>query len=272
MANGDLRKGVDLWPAFARGVLAKHPDTYFVWIGGIEPELRLWVRHDMDAIGHPDRLVTPGSVADLNPLYAMADVFLLSSREDPFPIGHAFDAMAHGLPLVAFEDSGGVTDVVRAGGGLTVPYLDIPEMINSICRLIDNATNERAAIGDAGRKIIARDFDFADYGFEARARYDRGEFVHSNMAGSQEAASWMAASTVKLSFPNDSQEKCPATPFAYVSSTPAVAIPLCSLRNHTDERTVGTTTSAKALSHAAEWLRSNRPRCLSDSGCRKDHF
>jgi O-antigen biosynthesis protein len=164
VANGDLRKGVDLWPAFARGVLARHPDTYFVWIGGIEPELHLWLRHDMASIGYADRLVTPGSVDDLKPIYAMADVFVLSSREDPFP-SVMLDAMAHGLPLVAFEDSGGVTDVVRMGGGVAVPYLDMQAMANAICRLLDSP-QEREAIANAGRETIARDFDFSDYGFD----------------------------------------------------------------------------------------------------------
>lgn len=164
VANGDLRKGIDLWPLLARGVLAKQPNTYFVWVGGIEPDLMVWLRHDMEVIGYPDRLVTPGSAEDLQPLYAMADVFVLTSREDPFP-SVMLDAMAHGLPLVAFEGSGGVTDLVRLGGGVTVPYLDIEAMTNAICRLLENA-HERAAIGATGRDVIARDFDFADYGFD----------------------------------------------------------------------------------------------------------
>ena len=172
VASGDMRKGIDLWPAAARGVLAKYPESYFVWVGGIDPDLLLWVRHDMEVLGHADRLLTPGIVEDLNPLYAMADVFLLSSREDPFP-SVVLDAMAHGLPVVAFEGSGGVTDVVREGGGLMVPYLDIQAMINGICWLIEN-TQRRAAIGDAGRQIIARDFDFADYGFDLLRLADRG--------------------------------------------------------------------------------------------------
>ena len=134
VASGDLRKGVDLWPAIGRGVMARHPDAFFVWVGPVEPSLRLWLSHDWEAIGHGDRLLTPGTVQDLRPIYAMADVFLLSSREDPFP-SVVLDAMAHGLPVVAFQNSGGVTELVSESGGLLVPYLDTGAMANAISRI-----------------------------------------------------------------------------------------------------------------------------------------
>ena len=44
-----------------------------------------------------------GEVNSLEPVYAMADIFLLSSRLDPFP-NVAIDAMLAGLPVVCFEN------------------------------------------------------------------------------------------------------------------------------------------------------------------------
>jgi hypothetical protein len=164
VASGDLRKGMDLWPILAHGVLAKHPDTFFVWVGYVEADPLLWIRHDMETLGHAGRLMMLGVIEDLNPLYAMADVYLLTSREDPFP-SVVLEAMAHGLPVVAFESSGGITDLVREGSGLLVPYLDTQAMIGVICQLMESA-EQRNAMGDVGRKIIARDFHFPDYGFD----------------------------------------------------------------------------------------------------------
>jgi glycosyltransferase involved in cell wall biosynthesis len=170
VAYGDLRKGVDLWPAVARGVLAKHPAAYFVWVGPVEPSLLFWLSHDWEAIGHRDRLIMPGATQDLRPFYAMADVFLLTSREDPFP-SVVLDALAHGLPIVAFEDSGGVTELVRESGGLLAPYLDTNDMANAICTFIDDA-DRRSLVAQAGRQMITERFDFGDYGFDLLQRSD----------------------------------------------------------------------------------------------------
>lgn len=94
VGGGDVRKGVDLWPAIARPVLARHPSAFFVWVGPVDPSLRPWLSHDMEAIGHEDRLVLTGAIEDVLPFYAMADLFLLSSREDPFP-SVVLEAMAN---------------------------------------------------------------------------------------------------------------------------------------------------------------------------------
>jgi O-antigen biosynthesis protein len=164
VAYGELRKGVDLWPAIAGRVLARHPTALFVWVGPVEPSLRFWLSHDMDGIGYKDRLLMPGATEDVAPFYAMADVFLLTSREDPFP-SVVLEAMANALPVVAFENSGGVTDLVRGSGGLLAPYLDTDAMANAICKLIEDPA-QRALIGERGRQTIARDFDFDHYGFD----------------------------------------------------------------------------------------------------------
>jgi glycosyltransferase involved in cell wall biosynthesis len=171
VASGDLRKGLDLWPVIARRVLARHPGAFFVWVGPVEPSIRLWLSHDWEAIGHANRLVMPGVIDDLRPIYAMADVFLLSSREDPFP-SVVLDAMAHGLPVVAFEGSGGIAELLReSGSGRLAPYLDTDAMANAICRIIEDA-RQRTVIGESGRRIIAEKFDFGDYGFDLLRRSD----------------------------------------------------------------------------------------------------
>src|SRR5208283_1961223 len=63
------------------------------------------------------------------------------------------------------------TDLVRASGGSLAPYLDTHATANAICGLIEDVQG-RNAIGEAGRQIIAREFDFADYGFELLQRLE----------------------------------------------------------------------------------------------------
>jgi glycosyltransferase involved in cell wall biosynthesis len=56
----------------------------------------------------------------------MADIFLLSSRLDPFP-NVAIDAMLAGLPVVCFSNGSGVAEMLSNRAGLerlVVPYTD----------------------------------------------------------------------------------------------------------------------------------------------------
>jgi hypothetical protein len=74
-------------------------------------------------------------------------------REDPFP-SVVLDALAHGLPIVAFEDSGGFTELVRESGGLLAPYLDTNDISTKICTFIEDP-ERHSIVGQAGRQMIA---------------------------------------------------------------------------------------------------------------------
>ena len=67
-----------------------------------------------------------GEVNSLDPVYAMADIFMLSSRLDPFP-NVTIDAMLAGLPVVCFKDASGVAELLSNHVDLkrlVVPYAD----------------------------------------------------------------------------------------------------------------------------------------------------
>jgi glycosyltransferase involved in cell wall biosynthesis len=158
---GDLRKGIDLWPLLIRQVVSERPDAVFVWSGGVEPKLATWLQHDLEVAGHAERLRLLGPDEDMQFLYPAADLFVLTSREDPFP-SVVLEAMAHGLPVIAFDDSGGFVELVRETGSPLVPYLDIGAMAESIVRLLGDE-DRRRAIGHVGQRLIERDFSFIDY-------------------------------------------------------------------------------------------------------------
>ena len=159
---GDLRKGVDLWPRLAGHVLAACPDAILLWVGRVEPALRQWLDHDLEVAGLTGRVLFPGPASDMAAIYAAADVYALTSREDPFP-SVVIEAMASGLPTVVFEECGGIVDLVRDAGGLAVPYLDVEAMAREVTRLLLNPQAARA-MGAALARRITRDFDYADYG------------------------------------------------------------------------------------------------------------
>ena len=63
-------------------------------------------------------------------------MFLLTSREDPFP-SVVLEAMSAGVPCVAFEESGGVPDLLREyGAGCSVPLGDAAEMVRQMRALM----------------------------------------------------------------------------------------------------------------------------------------
>jgi glycosyltransferase involved in cell wall biosynthesis len=103
------RKGGDIFAELA----AELPDANFVWIGpwtGDEGATQVdWVgtKHEaMKREGHaPENLYFTGPVLNPHPWFRAADMFFLSSREDPNPMV-AIEALALGKLVVSFRRSG----------------------------------------------------------------------------------------------------------------------------------------------------------------------
>jgi O-antigen biosynthesis protein len=159
---GDLRKGLDLWPALIRRVRKTCPTALFVWVGKIDLTLRQKLENELRQTGLEKHLLFPGIIDDLSGIYVAADAFALTSREDPFP-SVVVEAMASGLPTVVFQDSGGIVDLVRDAGGVTVPYLDVDAMGDALVQILQDPIAAEA-MGTTLAACIARDFDYADYG------------------------------------------------------------------------------------------------------------
>ncbi|MBC9927161.1 MULTISPECIES: glycosyltransferase [unclassified Leucobacter] len=93
----DSRKGFDRFVAAAQAIRAREPAAGFIWLG----ELSAWARGIADsAIADGLPLMLPGFRADAAAWYDNADVYLLTSRQDPGPTT-AVDAARRGMPFVA---------------------------------------------------------------------------------------------------------------------------------------------------------------------------
>ncbi|MEA2905394.1 MAG: hypothetical protein QOI12_2781 [Alphaproteobacteria bacterium] len=166
-----FRKGIDLFVSCAAATAAirtKKP-VRFVWIGKRldEEDDGGYFDHISNLIaaaGVADRVAILDEVVDLEPAYASADVFFLSSRRDALP-NVAIDSALRGLPVISFADSGGVSEIFGAAPETAmsvVPGPDVEAAARLIAKLADDEALRRD-LGDATRRIAAATFDMGRY-------------------------------------------------------------------------------------------------------------
>ena len=169
---GDARKGFDLFLDAARLTVHADPRFHFLWLGQVEigftPRLER-ERQQGPLAGHLHQVPFTPAVGRY---YAAADLFLLSSREDPFP-SVVLEALACGLPVVAFADSGGHCELLDdpRQGLLASPVGDVNALTMALRELA--AAEARAPDRRAARAAAARArFDFVTYGWELLRQLD----------------------------------------------------------------------------------------------------
>jgi len=163
----DLRKGADLFAQVARRVLTDPlagelaAKTWFVWVGHSSIEhIRHWLQHDAALHGLEDRLILTGPRADTVPYFLAADLFALTSREDPCPIVN-MEAMESGLAVVAFQDAGGAPEVLGEAG-IAVPYLDVAAMAKEVMNLLADP-RKRQDMGRLGQAFVREKLTWARF-------------------------------------------------------------------------------------------------------------
>lgn len=121
---GGWRKGTDLFIQTAGLVLKEDPQVFFLWVGEIDHKSMLMYRHDTERLKIGDRLFFLGVTKSPDVYFAAADLFYLSSREDPYPLV-CLEAAAVGVPILCFNEAGGMPEFVNPDAGIVVPYLNI---------------------------------------------------------------------------------------------------------------------------------------------------
>jgi len=116
-------KGFDvLLRAFAQ-LVGHYPDWDLVILGDGDEREALW--EQIEAHNLADRVSLPGRVGNLSDWYADADLYVLSSRVEGLS-NTLIEAMASGLPVVAFDCETGPREIIRNGidGVLVTPVED----------------------------------------------------------------------------------------------------------------------------------------------------
>jgi len=109
------------------------------------------------ALGIADRIQFTGWLDDPESCFTDCDVVVFPSRwQEPFGLSGA-EALAHGVPVVAF-DTGGVREWLDDGhGGFVVPEKDLQAMADKLDTLASDSALRRE-MGENGRRLIRERF------------------------------------------------------------------------------------------------------------------
>jgi glycosyltransferase involved in cell wall biosynthesis len=158
---GDLRKGFDLFVQVAGKTVAAEKHVHFVWAGDLQPTLKTYLASEIAAARATGRFHLAGFSDAVEDYCSAADVFALTSREDPYPTV-ALEALAAGAKIIAFDATGGIPALVRGqkAGAIAKPF-DPDDFRSKLMSILDRP----ALDADRPRLIAmaAEKFDQRDY-------------------------------------------------------------------------------------------------------------
>ncbi len=130
----DWRKGTDIFLQVANLFFEKYSDVdvQFVWAGAkIPSEGMKQMNYDIKKLSLQEKFKVIESLNDMKPFYERIDLFLLTSREDSFPLV-ILEAASHKKPSICFDASGGAKEFVEKGAGTVIEYLNISKMADTV--------------------------------------------------------------------------------------------------------------------------------------------
>lgn len=137
------RKGADIFMHVAKKLHERGLPCKFVWIGSRpfkEPFMA-------DFATYAPYFSLLQEKENPFPYLAAADIFVLPSREDPFPLV-TLEAMSLGKPVVVFKEAGGIKDAVQ-DAGIVVDSFDVDAFADAVETLVCDHV-ERQVLGSRG--------------------------------------------------------------------------------------------------------------------------
>lgn len=140
-------KGFDRLIAVFSRIAADFPEwDLVIWGDGV---LRPEFTAQRDRLGLTDRVLLPGRTTTPHVELRKASIYALTSHREGFPMALA-EAMACGLPAVAFDLPSGPRDIIRDGiDGVLVPNGDMPAFAEALASLMKDCARRQATAARA---------------------------------------------------------------------------------------------------------------------------
>lgn len=126
------RKGTELFILVANHCKLYFPEMEldFIWVGKVPEQEGRIIDEDLRKCALKNvRFV--GQTENPEYFFQRFDLFLMTSREDPFPLV-CIEAGQHSVPILCFEGATGTQEILIKGGGRIIPYMDIHSMALAI--------------------------------------------------------------------------------------------------------------------------------------------
>ncbi len=137
LGEAHWRKGDDIFLLIVKQVIEINCEIHFYWIGKLDPYRKVILEQDINKLGISSNITFIEEVKNPQDYLAKMDLFMLTSREDPFPLA-VIEAGMLGIPIICFEKATGLEDDILNVGGDVVPYLDIYAMSKSVIKFFEN--------------------------------------------------------------------------------------------------------------------------------------
>jgi GalNAc-alpha-(1->4)-GalNAc-alpha-(1->3)-diNAcBac-PP-undecaprenol alpha-1,4-N-acetyl-D-galactosaminyltransferase len=137
----DPRKGFDLLLRAFHQIHDRYPDWQLTILG--EGSIRSELEELRSQLQLTDRVHLPGAVKNVRDYLDRADLFVLPSRTEGFPMALC-EAMACGLPVIATDCLSGPRDIITDGvDGVLVPTEDVEALAAGLAALMSDPAHRQ---------------------------------------------------------------------------------------------------------------------------------
>jgi len=149
----EFRKGTDLFLQVAQRVKETYRSApvHFIWVGGSPGDVSS-MRMKARSLCLEDVVHFVGQTQNVNAYYDASDIYLLTSREDSFPLV-MLEAAWRGKPIICFANSGGAPEFVQHDAGVIVPSFDADQMSKSVVDLV-TSDERRIQMGATAKQRV----------------------------------------------------------------------------------------------------------------------
>ena len=158
----DYRKGLDIFVKWAIASTHRWSDVHFVWLGKLAPDMEAataaLLQENTEAESH---LHFPGFVDNTFDFYLAADLYALTSREDPFP-STALEALNAATPVILVRGCSGIEDLDDNDGVHVLGSADEAEFVDAAAAWLDDSS-ARTRAGQSGRAEMQSRFGFVSF-------------------------------------------------------------------------------------------------------------